>query len=458
MPHTIASNSEAEAFLAAHPDLISVDLLLPDQHGVLRGKRVPAHELLKVYSHGIYLPGSVFALDINGNTVESTGIGFDTGDCDQPCRAIANSLTLVPWQKKTMAQCLLTMEQQPGSPYFANPRHVLDGICDQYQSLGYTPMVAVELEFYLTDTQRLANGQLQPPIAPITGLREADTQVYAVDNLDDYSALLDDIMAAAQTQNIPASTAVAEYAPGQFEINLSHVANPVLACDQAILLKRIIKSVSQRHGYAATFMAKPYANQAGSGMHIHMSLLDQQGNNVFASPKQAMPNTMMAKALAGLQTTMAESMALLCPKINSYRRFEPDFFVAMAPTWGIDNRTVALRIPNGSEDANRIEHRVAGADANPYLAMAAVLAGALHGITSELPLSAPSTGNATTTAPASLPSTWTEAYNQLSNSTFASRYFGVEFLKVYQSVQQQEYNDFNRHVSALEIDWYQRTL
>lgn len=157
--------------------------------------------------------------------------------------------------------------------------------------------------------------------------------MYAIDNLDDYSALIDDIMMAAQAQNIPASTAVAEYAPGQFEINLQHVANPVLACDQAILLKRIVKSVSRQHGFDATFMAKPYANQAGSGMHIHMSLLDDAATNVFACDHQQ-PNAVMSHALAGLQVTMAETMALLCPKINSYRRFQPDFFVAMAPTWG----------------------------------------------------------------------------------------------------------------------------
>lgn len=466
MSHAVACSSEAEAFVTAHPDLVSVDLLLPDQHGVLRGKRIPAAALLKVYEQGLYMPGSVFALDINGNTVESTGIGFDTGDCDQPCRVIPASLTMVPWQNKPMAQCLLTMEQAPGEAYFANPRHVLDQICDQYQNQGLTPMVAVELEFYLTDTKRLASGLLQPPIAPTTGLRECDTQVYAVDNLDDYGALLDDIMLAAETQNIPASTAVAEYAPGQFEINLQHVANPVLACDQAILLKRIIKRVSQKHGFGATFMAKPYAHQAGSGMHIHMSLLDAQGVNVFACNQQHQPNRLLSSAIAGLQATMAETMALLCPKVNSYRRFVPDFFVAMAPTWGVDNRTVALRIPNGSDAATRIEHRVAGADANPYLAMAALLAGALHGINNELLLGPQTTGNGATKGAAkgaekgaaSLPLNWVDAYALLSNSSFAAKAFGADFLHVYLQVQEQEYNQFNRHVSSLEIDWYQRTL
>lgn len=458
MPHAIACSSEAETFLAAHPDLVSVDLLLPDQHGVLRGKRIPAQELLKVYQQGIYLPGSVFALDINGNTVESTGIGFDTGDCDQPCRAVPNTLTIVPWQQKPMAQCLITMEQEPGQPYFANPRHVLDQICDRYQAKGLTPMVAVELEFYVTDIMRLESGQLQPPIAPYTGLREADTQVYAVDNLDDYSALLDDIMLAAQAQDIPASTAVAEYAPGQFEINLKHVANPLLACDQAILLKRIIKSVSRKHGYSATFMAKPYADQAGSGMHIHMSLLDALGVNVFACDAQQQPNVMLGQALGGLQSTMAETMALMCPKVNSFRRFAPDFFVAMAPTWGVDNRTVALRIPNGDAAATRIEHRVAGADANPYLAMSALLAGALLGIDNNLAPGPKTTGNAAQKVDPSLPLNWADAYALLKQSDFAARSFGADFLHVYIEVQQQEYTAFNNHVSSLEIDWYQRTL
>ena len=458
MPHTIASPSEAEAFLSAHPDLVSVDVLLPDQHGILRGKRVPANELIKVYEQGIYLPGSVFALDINGNTVESTGIGFDTGDCDQPCRVIAHTLTMVPWQDKPIAQCLITMEQAPGEAYFANPRQVLNQICDQYQAQNLTPVVAVELEFYLTDLKRLDSGLLQPPIAPVTGLREADTQVYAIDNIDDYSALLDDIMLAAQAQNIPASTAVAEYAPGQFEINLQHVADPLLACDQAILLKRIIKSVSRKHGFGATFMAKPYADQAGSGLHIHMSLLDASSTNVFACSQQHQPNPMLSKALAGLQATMAETMALLCPKVNSYRRFQPDFFVAMAPTWGVDNRTVALRVPNGPSAATRIEHRVAGADANPYLAMSALLAGALHGINHNLSVGPQTTGNGAQKVTSSLPLNWVDAYARLNDSKFSANAFGAKFIHVYSQVQQHEYAEFNRHVSSLEIDWYQRTL
>jgi len=365
---------------------------------------------------------------------------------------------MVPWQDKPMAQCLITMENVPGEAYFANPRHILDRICDQFQDQGLTPMVAVELEFYLTDTKRLDSGLLQPPIAPITGLREADTQVYAVDNLDDYSVLLDDIMLAAQVQNIPASTAVAEYAPGQFEINLQHVADPVLACDQAILLKRIIKSVSRKHGYSATFMAKPYADQAGSGMHIHMSLLDAAGTNVFACDQQHQPNPILSKAIAGLQATMADTMALLCPKVNSYRRFQPDFFVAMAPTWGVDNRTVALRIPNGSGAATRIEHRVAGADANPYLAMSALLAGAMHGMDNDLAIGPQTTGNGAEKVKPSLPLNWVDAYTQLDTSEFAAKYFGADFLKIYTEVQKQEYADFNSHVSSLEIDWYQRTL
>ena len=457
MAHQVAEAQEAADFLAANPDLVAVDLLLPDQHGVLRGKRIPASDLLKAYESGIFLPGSVFALDINGNTVESTNIGFVTGDCDQPCRPVPGSLTLVPWQNKTMAQCLLTIEKVPGEAYFANPRHVLDRILDRFKQLKLTPMVAVELEFYLTDPERQPNGQLQAPISPVNGQREVDTQVYSMDNLDDYGNLLEDIMTAAKVQGIPASTAIAEYAPGQFEINLNHIDDPLLACDQAVMLKRLVRSVSRRHGFEATFMAKPFADHAGNGMHIHMSLLDENGQNIF-STGTAKDNEHLHKALAGLQHTMGDMMALLCPKVNSYRRFQPNFFVPMAPTWGIDNRTVALRIPNGGANARRIEHRVAGADANPYLAMSALIAGTHYGLTNDLGLDPQVKGNAPDQVKPSLPLDWRSAHQQLSRSSFAKEYLGADFLHVYQEVQEAEFIQFNGQVTSLEIDWYQRTL
>ncbi|MDP6969140.1 MAG: glutamine synthetase family protein [Gammaproteobacteria bacterium] len=457
MAHQAADPQEAADFLAANPDLVAVDLLLPDQHGVMRGKRIPAHDLVKVYESGIFLPGSVFALDINGNTVESTNIGFATGDCDQPCRPLSNTLVPVPWQKNPMAQCLLTMEQVPGEPFFANPRHVLDRILERFKALALTPVVAIELEFYLTDPERQTNGQLQAPISPVHGGRETDTQVYSMDNLDDYGELLEAIMAAAKVQGIPASAAIAEYAPGQFEINLQHVDNPLLACDQALMLKRLIRAVARQYGYEATFMAKPFAEQAGNGMHIHMSLLDAKGNNIFAAGT-AQSNKYLRQALAGLQHTMADMMGILCPKVNSLRRFQPDFFVPMAPTWGIDNRTVALRIPNGAATGRRIEHRVAGADANPYLAMSSLLAGTHYGLTKQLTLAAPIKGNAPEQVQPSLPLDWHSAQSKLAQSGFAETYLGADFLHVYQAVQEAEYKQFNNQVTSLEIDWYQRTL
>ncbi len=457
MPHQVANPQEASTFLANQPTLKTVDLLLPDQHGVLRGKRVTAAELLKVYEQGIFLPGSVFALDVNGNTIESTGIGFATGDCDQPCKALPNSLVSVPWQGSQHAQCLLTMEQSINTPYFANPRHRLDAILDRLLNLGYTPMVAVELEFYITDSKRTRTGQLQPPISPINGQRETNTQVYSLDNLDHYQDFLDAIMAAAHAQHLPVSTTVAEYAPGQFEINLHHTANPLSACDQAIMLKRLIRSVASQHGFAATFMAKPFAQQAGSGMHIHLSLLDNQGHNVFAEGG-IVSNPYLKKVLAGFEHTLADVMGLLCPKVNSLRRFQPDFFVPMAPTWGIDNRTVAFRIPNSDANNRRIEHRVAGADANPYLVMASLLGACHYGLTNDLTLSKQITGNAATKVAPSLPLHWQDAQTKLINSAFAKDYLGDDYLHVYCEVQKAEFNQFNQQVTHLEIDWYQHTL
>jgi len=349
------------------------------------------------------------------------------------------------------------MEQVPGEAYFANPRHVLDRILERFKALALTPVVAIELEFYLTDPERQTNGQLQAPISPVNGLRETNTQVYSMDNLDDYGELLEAIMSAAEVQGIPASAAIAEYAPGQFEINLQHIDNPLLACDQAIMLKRLIRAMARRYGYEATFMAKPFAEQAGNGMHIHMSLLDAKGKNIFATGT-TQSNGHLQQALAGLQNSMADMMGILCPKVNSLRRFQPDFFVPMAPTWGIDNRTVALRIPNGKPAARRIEHRVAGADANPYLAMSAVLAGTHYGLTNDLALDAPVTGNAPDQVAPSLPLDWRSAQSKLAQSHFAKTYLGADFLYVYQAVQEAEYRQFDSQITSLEIDWYYRTL
>ena len=445
-------------FLKRFSDLKGIDLLIADLNGVLRGKRIQSSALAKVFLEGIYLPASVFAGDITGATVEETGLGMAQGDSDRVCHPIPGTLSKSPWYNKSMAQVLMTMYEANGKPFFADPRQVLKRIFGQFQELGFTPVVAVELEFYLLDTRRDRQKNPQPPISPVTGKRDKNTQVYSVDDLDDYGAFLDQVAKGAESQGIPADTALAEYAPGQFEINLKHEPDPLSACDNAVLLKRLIKGVAREMGMIATFMAKPYAQQAGSGTHIHISLLNKNKENIFSDPQNETGSKNLFHAIGGLSKTMKESMAIFCPNANSYRRFQPDLYVPMAPTWGIDNRTVAIRIPIGPEKAKRIEHRVSGADANPYLVVASILAGILYGMTHKIEPPKISIGDAIAKHKPSLPMTWVESLDAFSKSKILKEYFGKEFGHVYYQTKYKEMQIFDSHVTPLELDWYLRTV
>ncbi len=442
-----------DEFLSQHPEIRAVDLLVADTNGVLRGKRIDRAGLPKVYQEGVCLPGSLFGMDITGRTVEATGLGFDEGDADRLCRPVPGTLSVTPWHRRPMAQLLMTMYEADGRPFFADPRQVLARVAQEFATLGLRAVVAVEMEFYLIDRSRAADGGPQPPLSPVTGARENATQVYGISELDDYSAFLEDLASAAELQGIPADAAVAEYAPGQYEINLHHETDALRACDHAVLLKRLIKGMAQRHDMEATFMAKPYDHLAGSGMHVHLSLVDDAGRNAFLGEE-----ALLHHAVAGLAATMAEAMALFAPNANSFRRFRVGSFVPMSPTWGYNNRTTALRIPAGSEQSRRIEHRVAGADANPYLLVAALLAGVHHGIACKLDPAPPVTGNAYDQHAPSLPHTWLQALTTFERGTVLRDYLGAEFCRVYIASKSAERAEFTYHVSALEYQWYLRTV
>ncbi|MEO1822557.1 MAG: glutamine synthetase, partial [Candidatus Lambdaproteobacteria bacterium] len=244
---------EAESFLEQHPDIREFDLLLPDMNAVFRGKRIQREKLISIYKKGFYFPASVFAMDVTGETMEETGLGFKSGDQDIPCYPIPETLKVVPWRKER-GQLLLRMLEPDGSPFFGNPREVLNSVCKKLSEFGWKAMVAVEIEFYLVDPKRRPGQPPLPVFSRLTGQREAEGQLYSLSSLDAHELFLKDISEAAIIQNIPADTALAELAPGQFEVNLHHVPDAVLACDHAVLLKRIIRSAAQNHQVEATFM------------------------------------------------------------------------------------------------------------------------------------------------------------------------------------------------------------
>ena len=455
-PPRVANPGEASVFLETHPDVQFVDLLIADMNGVVRGKRIERNSLAKVYEKGINLPASLFALDINGSTVESTGLGLDIGDADRVCLPIAGTLSYEPWQKRPTAQLLMTMHELDGAPFFADPREVLRQVVNRFDELGLTVCAAFELEFYLIDQENV-NGRPQPPRSPISGKRPHSTQVYLIDDLDEYIDCLQDILEGAKVQGIPADAIVKESAPAQFEVNLHHVADPLLACDYAVLLKRLIKNIAYDHEMDTTFMAKPYPGQAGNGLHVHISLLDRDGNNIFASedPQQ---NAALRHAIGGVLETLPASMAFLCPNVNSYRRFGAQFYVPNAPSWGLDNRTVALRVPTGSPEAVRLEHRVAGADANPYLLMAALLAGVHHGLTNEVEPGEPIEGNSYEQLEPSLPNNLRDALRALDDSEVLARYISPDYIDIFVACKESELEEFEHSISDLEYNWYLHTV
>ncbi|WP_375740983.1 glutamine synthetase family protein [Pseudomonas boanensis] len=457
VPPSAVQLQEANEFLKEHPEVQFVDLLIADMNGVVRGKRIERASLHKVYEKGINLPASLFALDINGSTVESTGLGLDIGDADRICYPIPGTLSDEPWQKRPTAQLLMTMHELEGQPFFADPREVLRQVVEKFDELGLTICAAFELEFYLIDQENL-NGRPQPPRSPISGKRPQSTQVYLIDDLDEYADCLQDILEAAKVQGIPADAIVKESAPAQFEVNLHHVTDAIKACDYAVLLKRLIKNIAYDHEMDTTFMAKPYPGQAGNGLHVHISLIDKKtGKNIFTAddPEQ---NAALRHAVGGVLETMAASMAFLCPNVNSYRRFGAQFYVPNAPSWGLDNRTVALRVPTGSPDSVRLEHRVAGADANPYLMMSAILAGIHHGLTNKIEPGAPIEGNSYEQLEQSLPNNLRDALRELDDSEVLAKYISPDYIDIFVACKESELEEFEHSISDLEYNWYLHTV
>ncbi|WP_336286090.1 glutamine synthetase family protein [Cronobacter dublinensis] len=448
---TSAFAREVNAYLERYPLTEYVDVMLTDLNGAFRGKRIPVAGLLKV-EKGCYFPASVFAMDILGNVVEEAGLGQDLGEPDRRCVPVAGSLVPSATDPEYLGQLLLTMQDEDGTPFDVEPRNVLNRLWQQLRQRGLHPVVAVELEFYLIDRQRDAEGYLQPPCAPGTQDRNTQSQVYSVDNLDRFADVLSDIDELARMQQIPADGAVAEASPGQFEINLHHTDNVLQACDHALALKRLVRLVAEKHGMHATFMAKPYEEHAGSGMHIHISIVDDNGQNVLALP-DGDDSALLKQALAGMIDMLPASMALLAPNVNSYRRFQPGMYVPTQASWGHNNRTVALRIPCGDRDSHRVEYRVAGADANPYLVMSAVLAGIVHGLENDLPLPEAVEGNGLEQEGTPFPIRQSDALYEFQVHPAMRERLGARFCEVFHACKNDELIQFERLITETEIEW-----
>ena len=350
-----------------------------------------------------------------------------------------------------MAQVMISMQEVDGEPCAYDSRHIVQSLMARFAARGLTPVVASEMEFYLFRDEEDSLGRPVHTQTDRVGGVLASGQTYSVETMEDMAPLMHAIRDACVAQNLPVDTLIKESAPSQYEINLYHSPDALLAADQAVMLKRAIRSVAGAHGLRATFMAKPFGNLAGNGMHVHCSLVDADGRNAFIDAT-GQGNELLRQAIAGCLATMEESMLLFAPNLNSFRRFQRGSHAPMAPCWGFENRTVSLRVPADSPAATRIEHRVAGADANPYLVVAAILAGMLHGIENALQPPAPVEGNAYDLLPPSLPRYWPDALARFSASEFVRVNLGESFQHVYTVLKQQEMDEFDRQVTPMEYD------
>ncbi|MGH8353053.1 MAG: glutamine synthetase family protein [Pseudomonas sp.] len=448
-----AAIQEAEAFLAAHPDVRSIELFIIDANGLPRGKLLHREELLAIYKHGRPLPSTILGLTLNGDDVEDTGLVWAVGDADCWTYPLPGSLCLQPWRAQPTGQVQVSMHPSQGLPAaVADPRHVLSRVIDNLKADGYHPVMAAELEFYLLDRERGEHGR-PLPARQMNGQRPQATQVYGVYELEQLQPFLNDLYAACEAQGLPARTAISEYAPGQVEITLEHRADALQAMDEGIRYKRLVKGVANRHGLQACFMAKPFGDLAGNGLHLHVSLADAQGNNLFAS---AAPEgtPLLKQAIGGMLATLLDALALFCPNANSFRRFQANSYAPLALSWGINNRTVSLRVPGGPAPSRHIEHRICGADANPYLAAAAILAGIHHGIRQRLDPGAPLEGNGYAQASERLPTDWLTALNALEDSAWARQALGADFHRVYLAIKRAEYREFMGEVGEQDWRWY----
>jgi glutamine synthetase len=454
MEHTSFS-SEIATFLAAHPETKYVDAFIFDLCGFPLGKRYPIRDVEKLYADGLTMCAAVLLLDAAGNTSDPMGIGVTDGDPDANAKAITGTLAPVPWALEPTAQVLLEMRNpQTNELVPFQPREILRGVLDRYQSLGITPVVALELEFYLIDENRTDDGGPLAVKSPLNGRTASSNQVYSIDTLEEYAPILAAITDACALQGVPAAIASGEFAPGQFELNLNHVADALVAADHACLLRRIGRSVARTFGMEATFLAKPFLDQSGSGMHIHMNFSDEHGHNIFHEDIDQ-GETLMRQAMAGLQATMPESMAIFSPNINGFRRLKPNCYVPVTMDWGYDNRSVAFRIPSGRGQGKRIEHRVAGADANPYLVLASALAGVHYGLSHRLrPLSEAFSGNAGVEVDPHLPLTLWRALDRLDDAPILNEYFGARYLQLYKTVKENELNALLATALPREYEWY----
>ncbi len=447
---------EAEDFLAAHPEIEAIDIVMTDVNGVGRGKIIRRHELESLYKGGRNLPTSILGLDITGEDVDETGLVWDTGDGDQLGWPIPGSLRPLHGARPQRGQLLMSMFTRDGNPAGSDPRLALVAQVEALAAMGLHPAGAFELEFFLLDPDRDSEGRVRPARAVVDGRSSGKTEVYSVDHLHGMEPLFSDIYAGAKAMGLPIETLISEYAPGQYELTLHYRTDILAAADDLVMLKRLVRQQARRHGVVACFMAKPFAGYAGSGMHLHVSVRDGEGRNAFSEETEGQWSPRLLNALGGLVKTMGESMLVFAPHANSWRRFVAQSYAPVSPTWGVNNRSVALRVPAGDVKNRRIEHRPSGVDANPYLVATTVLAGIRKGLEEAIDPGPETVGNgyAAERNDATMPTDWRSAIEAAASSEFLKQALGPDLHRTFIAIKKAEYFRVARTITELDYHLY----
>ena len=448
----LATLDEFKKFFKDNPDIKYIDAILSDLSGIIRGKRLPINDAEKLFKSGIQFCYSTFLLDANGYCPDAAGRGFSDGDPDASYYPVARSLKKMPWHKEPLAQVLITIQDESRYSSIIDPRNLLAKVLEKYDDLNLSFKVAFELEFYLFKKRKNLSEKPEPAISNETNRQSEGTQVYGMRELDEFYDFLEDVNKFCKIQNIPATTASSEFAPGQFEINLIHTDNVLKAADDSALLRRVIKETALKHNYEASFISKPFLDQTGSGMHVHISLFDLNGQNIFSSSKEE-NSERLHYSIGGLQKTTYENFLIFASNINSYRRFEPDQFVPVNNSWGPNNRSVAFRIPRSDKNSTRIEHRVAGAESNSYLVLSAILSGIHFGLINKITPTKFRIDNACTDLDPKMPKSIEKSIELFENSSFCKNYYSEEYVKIYSDLKKKEIESFQSEISDIEYKW-----
>ncbi len=421
-----------------------VECIIGDFAGIARGKVMPGRKFIETKRS--FLPISIFYQTITGEYSD-----YDTEESwtERDMVLIPDLSTAVasPWAEDVTIQVIHDMENLDGQPVTLAPRYVLKRVLELYKAKGWQPIVAPELEFYLTKPNIDPDFPLEPPIGR-SGRQGAGRQSYSIAAIDEYTAVIDTIYDYADAQGIEIDTIIQEGGAGQIEINLNH-GDPLLLADQVFTFKRTIREAALANDCYATFMAKPIQDEPGSAMHIHQSVVDAKTNKNIFSKEDGEPSDLFHYFIGGQQKYLTSVISILAPYVNSYRRLVPGVSAPINLEWGSDNRSTGIRIPTSGPDARRVENRVVGMDTNPYLALAACLACGYLGMVNKVKPRKPVNGDAYS-LPHALPREMYEGLKQLDNFPEVREVLGEEFCTMYQHTKGREFEDYLKVISPWE--------